>query len=205
MKVDHQMNTRFTATLDLLARQPKLERTICLTVISRKWWLVLLKGAWAIVLASLVFTSGVSVMWDLALVFSALAFVDGLTELPLGTRSVSGLPWRAMIGLGWFEIFAGAVPFFRLGASINSLLFFVGAWALGAGILTMLAAVRVPDLPGEYLLFISGLVTFVLGFLLFTRSGTSLRTTVELVTVYLSVSGILTMALSFRLRGLRLK
>jgi uncharacterized membrane protein HdeD (DUF308 family) len=107
-----------------------------------------------------------------------------------------------MILQGLAGIAIGVVTFFYPGITGATLGLFIAAWAVVTGIFEIGTAIRMRrDVPNEILLIVSGVLSVVLGAVLFLFPFGALLVLVYLIAAYGIVSGITLIALAFRLRA----
>jgi uncharacterized membrane protein HdeD (DUF308 family) len=175
-----------------------------LHVLSRNWWLLLLRGVVSIIFGILAFTwPGVTVL-ALALLFGAYALADGVLSL---IAAVSGgerpAPawWLVLVGL--LGIAAGVIAFLWPGITAFALVMVIGAWALTIGIFEIIGAIRLRhEIDNEWWLIAAGVVSVLFGFAVLLSPGTGALAIVWAIAAYAILAGILKIAFSFRLKGL---
>lgn len=129
------------------------------------WWLVLLRGIFAIVLGVLAFVWPVGITIAFVWVFAIYAIVDGIVAIvqSLATRRVDP-GWGWLFALGIVGILAGIAaivfPLIAGALALITLLWAVAIWALVSGIVAIPAAASLTD--GQKTL---GIVTAVMSIL----------------------------------------
>jgi uncharacterized membrane protein HdeD (DUF308 family) len=139
----------------------------------------------------------------LVLLFGVYALLDGVTNVLLGARrSPRGdRSWSTMLR-GILGVAAGIVAFFRPGITALALLWFIGAWAVVAGIFEIAAAVRLRrEIEGEWLLALSGTLSILLGLVLFAFPALAAVGLAIAFGAFAVASGIVLVALAVRLRS----
>jgi uncharacterized membrane protein HdeD (DUF308 family) len=176
-----------------------------LHAISRKWWVPLIRGICAILFGLFAITSPVVSLFVLALLYGVVVFADGVTGIVLGIRGgMDGRSWWEMILLGLLGVFAGFVAIFWPHLTIIILVFIIAWWAIIRGIFEIVAAIRLRKvIEGEWVLILSGIVTVLFGVFLLFRPIAGALALMLLVGWFMIFLGILAIAFSFRLRGLR--
>jgi len=176
-----------------------------------KWKWLALRGGLALLLGLAAFLFPATALFAFTLVFAAFAFVDGL--LSIGTGFVGGRrresywwAWilRGLIGIAVGVIFVSMPYAATIGYAIATLAV-TAAWAIFTGIFEMSAAIRLrKEIKGEWLLFVSGLLSVALGVaipLLVTVSpGATLLSAAWMLGVYAMAAGVLLIAQALRLR-----
>src|SRR5262245_40282962 len=122
--------------------------------LTRNWWLLVLRGAVALVFGYLAFTSPGTTLAALVLVYGAYALVDGVLSLVAGVRiaSAGGNGLMPILG-GLVSLAAGAMTFVWPGLSAVALVYIIGAWAVLTGALQINAAIELRrEIAGEWLI-----------------------------------------------------
>ena len=167
------------------------------------WWIPLLRGIIAIVFGIALFTLPISAVFTLVVLFGAFALADGILAIVQALRFAhpDRGRWWLLIVQGIAGILIGILTFAYPGLTAATLGIFIAAWAIVTGVLEIGAAFRLrKDVPNEFLLIVAGVMSVVLGFLLFFFPLGALIAVVYLVGAYAIVSGVTFVALAFRLR-----
>lgn len=170
----------------------------------RAWWVPALRGVLGIAFAVLAIAWPGLTLLSLVALFAAYAILAGIASLAGALRHRSGgeLRWDAVI-LGLVSIGAGLVAAYHPAATALLLVLIMGANALVAGVLDILAAIRLRRMiAGEWLLALAGLASVVFGALVFARPGAGALALVWLVSLYAFVTGVLLLGLGLRMRTL---
>jgi uncharacterized membrane protein HdeD (DUF308 family) len=175
-----------------------------LPTLARYWWVLALRGVLAIIFGIL------AVLWPgltlitLVLFFGAYAFVDGIFAVIAGiTSRERDQRWWAAVLEGIAGIIFGVLTFVWPGMTALVLLYFIAAWALVTGILEIVAAVRLRQvIDNEWMMILGGIVSIILGGLLFLFPGAGALGLTWMIGIYAIVFGILFTVLAFRLRGM---
>ncbi len=135
---------------------------------SRYWWVPVLRGLVAVALGVFAFAWPIATIAALVLVFGAVALVDGVLAIAAGiaARRLTSDWWVLLVqGLVGIAIGVLAVAY----PSVTALAFvvLVAAWAIGLGILQVVAAVKLRRaIPGGWWLAIGGILGIVFGIML---------------------------------------
>jgi len=145
-------------------------------ILSRTWWLLLLRGLAAIAFGTLTwFRPGISLA-ALVLLFGVYALADGV------------------LGVGVLALLAP-------GITALALLFYIAIWAIAAGVLEIVAAIRLrKEIEGEWLLLLGGLVSVAFGLILMARPAAGALAVLWLIAGFAVVFGALLVILAFRVR-----
>jgi uncharacterized membrane protein HdeD (DUF308 family) len=167
----------------------------------QNWWLFLLRGLLAILFGVLTLVQPAAALAALVFVFGVWAFIDGVNALTLaiaGRRS-----WQLVI-VGLIGIAAGAITFWRPGLTALGLYALFAGWSIARGIVEIAMAVRLRDeVRGEVWMVLGGLISIAFGVLLIVLPASGVLAVAFLIGIYALLYGLIEIALSFRLRGVR--
>jgi uncharacterized membrane protein HdeD (DUF308 family) len=173
--------------------------------LTRNWWILLLRGAAALVFGYLAFTSPGTTLEALVIVYGAYALFDGAVSLVAGIRmtSAGGNAWMLIVG-GLVSLAAGVVTFAWPGPTALALVYIIGAWAVVTGVLQIMAAVELRrEISGEWLVGLSGVLSILFGALIFVYPGSGALAIVYIVGIYAVANGLTLVAASLSLLGAR--
>ncbi len=171
--------------------------------LAKNWWTLAVRGALAVAfgLAAIIWPEITIVV--LLTLFGAYLIVDGIVALgsALGAAKRE-TRWWPMVLEGLVDISIGILVFAVPGVTTVVLLFFVAFWAILTGIFRISAAVELRrEIRGEWLMIVSGAVSVILGLLLLAFPAAGALALVTVIGIFAVIIGILTIALSLRLRG----
>jgi uncharacterized membrane protein HdeD (DUF308 family) len=175
------------------------------TELARNWWLMALRGVVGILFGIGAFVWPDATLAALVLVFGAYVFVDGIFAViaGIGMRRQMSLWWLVILE-GVAGIILGVLTFRSPDTTALVLLTFIAAWSIVTGIFEIATALRIRTMiENEWLMILSGVVSIVFGALLIAQPGAGEIAIVWLLGAYALLFGILTLMLSFRLRGMR--
>lgn len=173
------------------------------TILSRNWWVLLLRGLIAIAFGVLTwFLPGISVA-ALVLLFGAYTLVDGI--LGVGT-AITGRKqhedWWVLLLWGLVGVGVGILTFLAPGITALALLFYIAIWATATGVLEIGAAIRLrKEIKGEWLLILGGLASVVFGILLMAQPTAGALAVIWLIATYAFIFGVLLVILAFKVRA----
>src|SRR5262249_35462222 len=128
-------------------------------VLSRFWWMTLLRGAIAILFGITIIVQPQLSLATLILVFGCFALADGIGNVAtaFGGRNEHEMWWILLLwGLAGIGI--GVLTLFNPGATALAILFYIAIWAISTGLLQVVAAVRLrKEIEGEFWLGLAGL------------------------------------------------
>jgi uncharacterized membrane protein HdeD (DUF308 family) len=165
------------------------------------WWDMLLLGVLSIIFGLLLFfLPGLSIA-TFVFLFGLYAFAVGLLLL-LQTVTVKDGNWWVRL-LGSIVAFAaGAAVFLWPGISALSLLYVIAFFFVFTGILQMVSSIALSRaFKGEWLYFISGILSVVVGVLLVLRPMTGAIALAQTIGIFSIAYGILIVVLALKLQG----
>jgi len=173
-----------------------------LKAISRNWWVLATRGAFAVLFGVLAFALPGMTVAVLVLLFGAYAVVDGVLALYHAFAGDAGSRW--MLGVeGIVGVLAGIGALFYPGITALVLLYVIAGWAVVTGVLEIAAAIELRKLiDGEWLMVLGGIASIAFGVLLAVWPGAGLLTVVWLIGAYAVVFGVALIALGFKVRAL---
>jgi uncharacterized membrane protein HdeD (DUF308 family) len=181
----------------------KIPKNQLTTILSRNWWVLLLRGLIAIAFGVLTwFQPGISLA-ALVLLFGAYAMADGI----LGVwTAIAGRKehehWGVLLLGGLVGIGVGILTFLAPGVTVLLLLFYIAVWAIATGVLEIVAAIRLrKEIRGEWRLILGGLASIVFGVILMVQPGAGALALLWLIATYAIVFGVLLVMLAFRVRA----
>jgi uncharacterized membrane protein HdeD (DUF308 family) len=172
-------------------------------LLSRYWWLTLLRGLLWIVFGVFVLSApGISLV-SLTLALGVVMFVDGVVNI---SNAVSGRrdhdDWWVLLLTGLAGIGVGVLTFYNPAATAIAVVFYLAIWAIAAGLLEIVAAVRLRrQIQGEIWLILAGLASVVFGVLLIARPAAGALTVLWLISAYGIVFGVFLLLLAFRVKA----
>jgi len=173
-----------------------------MTALARNWWALAIRGAAAIVFGLLALVLPGVTLAALILLFGAYAIVDGVFNLiaAFRGRTETRPPWLLAIH-GLVSLAAGIVAFVMPGLTALVLVYVIAVWAIVTGALEVLAAMRLRDeIPNEWWLVASGVLSVVFGLLLVIAPGAGALALVLWIGAYAIFFGALLIGLALRLR-----
>jgi uncharacterized membrane protein HdeD (DUF308 family) len=175
-----------------------------LTQLSRNWWHFALRGVFAILFGVLALVWPKSAITALVLLFGAFVLVDGSVAVVSGIQLRKYFKyWWALLLEGLTGIAIAIMTFVWPNVAALALLYFIAAWAILTGIFEIVAALEFRNvIPGEWATFLSGLLSVVLGIMLFVYPSAGAVGLIWAIAIYAIVFGAVEIVFAFRLRGL---
>lgn len=171
--------------------------------LTRNWGWVALRGLVAILFGVLTFVNPGITLAALILLFGAWALVDGISMIVSAIANRHGHPgWGVLLFGGVLAIGTGLVTFFMPGVTAIVLLTLIAFWAIVTGFAEIVAAIRLRrEITGEWMLVLAGSLAVAFGLVLMMAPGVGAMALVLWIGAYAIISGMLLVALGFRLRS----
>ena len=179
-----------------------------MVIVARNWWAFVLRGIVALLFGIITFIAPPVALLTLVFMFAFYAIADGIFSiiaafhLRRAPEEAPQQPWWALLLGGILSLIAGILAFLVPAGAAFALLIIIAAWAIVSGVMSLVAAVRLRKvIRGEWLLALNGVLSIAFGILLVVFPGAGALAVVLLIGVYAIVSGVMLLALAFRLRG----
>lgn len=176
-----------------------------LELLARHWWVMLLRGLFAITFGLLTLANPGITLATLVIFFGAYVFVNGIFTLIHALRGWKHEEdrWLPLID-GLLGIWIGMITFRNPAMTAVVLLLFIAIWSLVSGVVLIIAAVRLRKIiQGEAWLAFGGIVSILFALLLMWAPGTGALSLLWLIASYAILFGIILIGFAFKLRGLR--
>jgi uncharacterized membrane protein HdeD (DUF308 family) len=176
---------------------------VVVIALARNWWALALRGLFGVLFGIAAFAWPGLTLGALVLLYGAYAFADGVFALAAALAGRTEIrPWWALLLEGVAGIGVGVLTIFWPGITALALLYLIAAWAVVTGVFEIAAAIRLrKEIPGEWLLALSGVVSVLFGLALVINPGAGALAMVWLIGAYAILFGVLLIALGFRLRS----
>lgn len=172
-------------------------------ILSRYWWMTLLRGVIWIAFGIMLFTQpGVSLA-TLMLLFGAFVLADGIGTVitAFGGRGEHE-NWWVLLLAGLAGIGIGLLTFYNPAITALTLQLLIAMWAVSTGLLQIVAAIRLrKEIQGEFWLVAAGLLSVAFGVLLVARPVAGALAVLWFIGGYAVVFGVALIALALRVRG----
>ncbi|MBO2465952.1 HdeD family acid-resistance protein [Actinomadura violacea] len=170
---------------------------------TRHWWVLALRGAFAILFGVVAWVWPHITLWVLVVLFGAYALVDGVTAVAQAIRGTTGGPRGLLAVSGAAGIVLGIVAMAWPGVTALALLMLIAAWAVVTGVLEIVAAVSLRrELRGEWMYALTGAISIIFGLLLFAWPVSGALAVVWLIGLFSILFGAALVGVALRLRGL---
>ena len=174
-------------------------------VSAKNWWMVLLRGALAIVFGVLVFTQTDLDLSSVILAFGTFVFIEG------GLTTVSALRVREQDNDWWILLIEGlsamlmaVLTFMNPLVTAVVLLFYIATWAVVMGVLRIISAIRLRQRRvDESWMLIGGGVSVAFGLLTLGYPGPGALALLSYIGAWAFITGFALVLVSVRLKGMR--
>lgn len=170
-------------------------------IVVGNWWALALRGVFAIIFGVL------AIVWPgltalvLVLMFGAYALVDGVFALVAGLRLASRHGRSGGLLLeGILNILIAVICFVRPTLALVALVYLIAIWAIVSGVALMAAGLALVRFVGELLLLVSGLLSIILGIILFIHPVVGVVALSWLLGIYALLFGAMLLSAAFRVR-----
>lgn len=172
-------------------------------MLARNWGWVLMRGIAAILFGMLTLCNPGIALTTLVMLFGAYALLDGVFIAVSAVANRKGQSrWVALLVGGILGIAVGIQTFLIPSLTAAALVAFIAIWSIIIGITEIVAAITLRKvLSGEWMLMLAGLASAAFGVFLIARPSLGALAVVLWIGASAMVSGILLIALAFRLRS----
>jgi uncharacterized membrane protein HdeD (DUF308 family) len=173
-----------------------------LEMLSRNWWMLLIRGIAAVILGlAAIFLPGLT-LDVLVTVFAVYLFVDGIFAIITAIQHRSYSMWWLLALEGVLGILAGIAAFLFPGAAVLTFFYIVVFWAIATGVMEIINAIQLrKQIDNEWWLILGGAISIIWGIVLIASPGAGILTLLWLFGILAIAFGVTEILLSFRLRG----
>jgi len=166
---------------------------------ARHWWVILLRGLFAILFGILAFAYPGITLASLVMVYGIFVLADGLVALFGG---MGNSLWPSLL-VGLVGVAAGLLTFFYPGITALVLLYFIAAWAIVKGVFEIVIAFKLREvIQGEWALILAGALSVAFGVLVFLFPGAGALSIIWIIGAYALAFGVLLVLASLKIRKL---
>jgi len=175
------------------------------TLLAKYWWVLVVRGVMAILLGVFAFVWPLETVAALVLVFGAIALADGAFAVAAAIAGRRLTPdWWVLLLQGLLGIGIGVLTLLNPTVTAVALLIYIAVWAIGLGVLQVIAAVRLRhDISGEWWLAFSGIAGVAFGLLLLLRPAAGALAVLWLIGTFALVWGVMLAISGFDMHRLR--
>jgi uncharacterized membrane protein HdeD (DUF308 family) len=165
---------------------------------SQHWWVLLLRGIFAIAFGLMAFALPGLTLLTLVLIFGSYAFLDGMMAIWVGARSKG----YSLMLLGLVGVIVGFYTFVSPGITAFALLYLIAVWAMVRGFFEILTAIQLRKvIPNEWAMLVGGIVSVLFGVAIVANPGAGVLAMLWFIGAFAVVFGVLMMLLAFRVRS----
>lgn len=171
-------------------------------IISRNWWVYVARGIIAVLFGVAALLWPAITLGVLVLLFGIYVFIEGLLALGSALKHRDEKGWWILLLEGLAGVLIGALAFLMPGVTAQILLVFIALWAFVTGILELVSAFALrKEIKGEWILGLSGILSMLIGVLLFANPVAGLLMVVWLIGIYAILFGLLLVYLGYKMRN----
>lgn len=137
---------------------------------SRCWWPMGLRGIFAIMFGVIAILWPGLTVTTLIIFFGAYILVDGVFTLTAAFMHRDWPRWWAFLFEGLTGIIAGLIAFLWPGITAVAVLFIIAFWTFLTGVFEIIASLHLTsEVPGKWGLFLAGILSVIVGILIFVQ------------------------------------
>jgi uncharacterized membrane protein HdeD (DUF308 family) len=173
------------------------------SILSRNWWLTVLRGLVAIGFGVLVFAKPGISLQVLVYLFGLYVLVEGILGVSLAIQARNTIDsWGLLLLWGLLGIAVGILAFVKPDITALALIFYIALWAIATGVLEIAVAIRLREvITNEWFLILAGLLSVAFGALLIARPDAGALAVLSLIGAYAILFGVLLLIFAFKVRG----
>ena len=169
--------------------------------LARHWWVIVLRGVFAILFALVAFALPAVAISTLVLVFGIYMLVDGVFDLFAAVRAATTHGrWGSLILEGVIDIIVGLIALTMPIVTVIAFVYLAGAWAIVSGGALLWAAFGLHPTHGRWLMVLGAVISIAWGVLLFVDSLLGAVVLTWWLGAYALMFGIALIATGLRLR-----
>jgi len=174
------------------------------SVLKQNWWILVLRGVLAILFGICAFIWPMVTAVALVFLFAIFAFVEGIFALAGAFGyGLAGGQRLLMILLGILGLWVGFYAFTHPGVAAVAIVFWVGWWAIIAGVIQLIVAIQMrKEIDNEWMLILGALLSLLFGVLLLWRPLPGVLTLTWLFGFYAILFGIFMLSVGMRVKSL---
>lgn len=166
---------------------------------SKKWWVLALRGVLLIIMGILAFTSALF----LITLIGAYMLIDGVGMLwaGFGPQPTGQSRWPLLL-VGILGIVAGLIVIGNPVIGGLTIVWVIAAWAIVVGLLEIVSAITLrKEIDNEWWMILTGVLSIIFGVLAYMNpiaAGSAIQT---IFAIFAIVAGVFSIALAFRVRS----
>lgn len=169
----------------------------------RSWWSLMIRGVVAVIFGILALTSPTKTLDFLITLFGIFVLVVGLVATigAIMHRKESENWWLILVP-GLAGVIIGIISIGMPEVTRTIVIYLIAIWALVSGLGQIYSAMKIrKDVEGEWIPILIGIISVVLGVILFVMPREAAATVMWLVGLFVLVLGILWLIMGFRVRS----
>ena len=169
----------------------------------RTWWVFLIGGIASVIFGVLAFINPGIALLVLGMFFAASILVDGAVNAwgALQNRDKDG--WWAILLIGLAGILIGGYALFNPPVSMMALIFLVAVMALVIGVSLLVLGYKIrAETEREWMLYLAGGLSLLLGILMFLNPGLGGVSLVYTIAFWAILIGVLRIVIAFKVKNL---
>jgi uncharacterized membrane protein HdeD (DUF308 family) len=172
--------------------------------LAENWWALALRGALAVVFGILTFLMPGVTLTTLLILFAAYLFADGVMAIVAAVRAArKDERWGWLVFEGLTGIAAAIAFVLYPGLTIVLFIYLAAAWAIVSGVTMAVAAFRLNQTHGRWMMAIAGIFSVVFGTVLLVAPIAGAVALTLWLGAYALIFGAALLVLAVRLRGRR--
>ena len=174
-----------------------------LDLIAKYWWTFVIRGLLAIAFGLIALVWPGITLIVLVFLFGFYVILEGILSIIAAFINRGMRSWWVLLLEGLASLIVGCVAFIWPGLTAVVLLIFIATWAILTGLLEIWAAVQLrKEIRGEWILALTGIISILIGIILFTNPGAGALAVVWMIGIYAIIFGALLTFLGFKFRKL---
>ncbi|MEJ2286392.1 MAG: HdeD family acid-resistance protein [Desulfobacterales bacterium] len=174
-----------------------------LDLIAKYWWTFVIRGLLAIAFGLIALVWPGITLIVLVFLFGFYAILEGILSIIAAVINRGMRSWWVLLLEGLASLIVGCAAFIWPGLTAVVLLIFIAIWAILTGLLEIWAAVQLrKEIRGEWILALTGIISILIGIILFTNPGAGALAVVWMIGIYAAIFGALLIFLGVKFRKL---
>jgi uncharacterized membrane protein HdeD (DUF308 family) len=170
-------------------------------VLAISWWVLVFRGAAAVLFGALALAWPVITLIVLVALFAVYVLAVGALALVCALRTRSEDGWGLLASLGFVSVVAGVLAVLYPHMTALVLVLIIGAGALITGIIDLVIAIRLrKEIRNEWFLGLAGLISVVFGAFVLISPGAGALALVWLIALQSIATGVLFIIIGLRVR-----
>lgn len=173
-----------------------------MNLLTKRWWTMTVRGVFAVLFGIAAIVWPAITLLVLFTLFGIYMLADGAMSIIVAIEAAANQArWWPFVVESLIEIGIGLAVFLTPAITALTLLYFIAAWAVLAGLFRFFVAVELRhEISNEWLMGLNGVVSILFGLVIFAVPAISLVALAIVIGIFSLFSGITSIMLSFRLR-----